>query len=112
MDFIIPVDHRIKIRESKKIDKYSYFARELKKLWNIRVTVIPIVVGALRMVPKSLEKGWRVGNQRKNWDHPGYSIVENGQNTEKCPGDLRRLAVTQIPVKDHQLKVVWKTHKW
>ena len=42
--------------------------------------------------------GWRTGG-----DHPDCSIVENGQNTEKNPGDLRRLAVTQTPVKDHQL---------
>ena len=32
------------------------FDRELKKLWNMRVTVIPIVVGALGTIPKSMEK--------------------------------------------------------
>ena len=37
-------------------------------------------------------------------DHPNYSIVENGLNTKKSHGDLTRLAVTQTPVKDHQLK--------
>ena len=36
-------------------------------------------------------------------DHPKDSSIENDQNTEKSPGDLRRLAVTQTPVKDHQL---------
>ena len=36
-------------------------------------------------------------------DHPKYRIIENGQNTEKSPGDLRRLDITQTPVKDHQL---------
>ena len=35
--------------------------------------------------------------------HPNYSIVEIGQNTEKSPGDMRRLAVIQTPVKDHEL---------
>ena len=39
-------------------------------------------------------------------DHPNYRIIENGQNTEKSPGDLRRLAVTQTPVKDHQLTLI------
>ena len=39
-------------------------------------------------------------------DHPDYSIVDNSQNTEKSPGDLRRLAVTQTPVKDHQLTLM------
>ena len=28
------------------------------------------------------------------------SIIDNGQNTEKSAGDLRRLAVTQTPVKN------------
>ena len=41
------------------------------------------------------------GNLRKNGDHPDLSIVQIGQNAEKSPGDLRRLAVTQTPVKDH-----------
>ena len=39
-------------------------------------------------------------------DHPNYSIIENGQNTEKSPADLRRLADTQTPVKDHQLTLM------
>ena len=42
-------------------------------------------------------------------DHPYYSIIENGQNTEKIPGDLRRLAITKIPIKDHQLTRMRKT---
>ena len=41
-------------------------------------------------------------------DHPNYYIIENGQNTEKSPGDLGRLAVTQTPVKGHQLRLMWK----
>ena len=36
-------------------------------------------------------------------DHPNYYIIENAQNTEKSPGHLKRLAVPQIPLKDHQL---------
>ena len=36
-------------------------------------------------------------------DYPNDSITENGQNVERSPGDLRRRAVTQTPVKNHQL---------
>ena len=39
-------------------------------------------------------------------DCPNNSTVKISQNTEKSPGDLRRLAVTQTPVKDHQLMLV------
>ena len=47
MDFAIPADNWAKIKENEKIDKYLDFARELRKLWNIRVMVILMVVGAL-----------------------------------------------------------------
>ena len=50
-----------------------------------------------------------LGIWRTIGDHPNYSIIENGQNTEKSPGDLKRLAVTQTPVKDHQLTLIRKT---
>ena len=43
--------------------------------------------------------------------HPNYGIVENGQNTEKISGDLRRLAVTQTLVKNHYLNLMWKPLK-
>ena len=32
-----------------------------------------------------------LGNKRMSGDHPNYSIIEIGQNTEKSPRDLRRL---------------------
>ena len=98
----IPNDHWIKLKESEKKDKYLDPARELKKKWNVKVTIIPIVIGAFG-------KGTGGhGSWRMSGDHPNYSIVENGQNTEKSPGYLRRLAVTRTPKKDHQLTLMWK----
>ena len=47
-----------------------------------------------------------LGSWRTSGDNPNYYIIENGQDTEKSPGDLRRLAVTQIPVKNHQLTLI------
>ena len=40
------------LKESKKKDKYLNLASELKNLWNMKVTVIPIVIGALSTVTK------------------------------------------------------------
>ena len=31
MDFAVPADHRVKLKESEKMDKYMDFVRELKK---------------------------------------------------------------------------------
>ena len=44
--FAVPADHRIKLKEYEKKDKYFDLARELKKLWNMKGTIIPIVIGA------------------------------------------------------------------
>ena len=44
-----------------------------------------------------------LGNKRTSGDHSDYNIVKIGQNTEKSPGDLRRFAVTQTPVRNHRL---------
>ena len=52
-----------------------------------------------------------LGGRRTRGDHPNYYIIENGQNTEKSPGDLRRLTVTQTLVKNNHLKLVGKSIK-
>ena len=60
--------------------------------------MIPLVIGALGTIPKDLEKGTRrLRNQRTS------SIINIGQNTEKYPGDLWRLAVVQTPMRSHLL---------
>ena len=41
-------------------------------------------------------------------NHPNYCVIEIGQNTEKSPGDLKRLVVTQTPVGNHRLTLVGK----
>ena len=56
-DFTVPADHRIHLKEREKKDKYLDLAREIKKLWNMKVTIGPIVIGALGTVTKELLKG-------------------------------------------------------
>ena len=43
--------------ESEKRDKYLNLARGLKKLWNLKMTIIPIAIGALGTVTKGLVQG-------------------------------------------------------
>ena len=57
VDFAVPAEHRIKLKECEKRDKYLDLARELKKLWNMQVTIIPIVIGAFGTATKGLLKG-------------------------------------------------------
>ena len=57
VDLVALADHSIKSKESKKRDKYLDLARELKKPWNIKVTVTPMEIGALSTVTKGLLQG-------------------------------------------------------
>ena len=54
VDFAVPADHRIKLKECEKKDKYLDLARELKKLWNMQVTIL---IGDFGTVTKGLLKG-------------------------------------------------------
>ena len=110
IDFAISADHRIKLKECEKKDKYFDLARELKRtmehigdnftnwnwcVWNSNIRITKGTGG--------------LGSWRTRGDHRNYYIIENSQNTKKCPGDVKRLTVTQTPVKDHQLTLMWKT---
>ena len=46
-DCAVPADHRVKMKEIEKKEKFLEIDRELKKLWNMKVTVIPIIIRAL-----------------------------------------------------------------
>ena len=68
VDFVIPVIHRLKLEENKKGDKYLDLARELKKLWTMKVTVRPILIGALGTVTKGSMQGLDDLEMRRRMD--------------------------------------------
>ena len=57
VDFAVTADHRIKLKECEKKDKYLDFDRELKKLLNMKLTIVPIVICAFGTITKRLFKG-------------------------------------------------------
>ena len=107
MDFAIPADHWIKLKEREKKD----IARELKKTIEDESNNYTNRDWCFWYRQQKIIKGTGLGNKRTSRDHPNYNIIENSQNTEKSPRDLRGLAVTQTPEKNHQLKLKWKTLK-
>ena len=103
VDFAVLADNRIKLKECEKKNKYLDLTRELKKLWNRKVTIIPIVIGTFGTVTKGLLKGledledeWRPSKLQHYWERTEYWE------------ESRRLAVTQTPLKNHQLKLMLK----
>ena len=108
VDIAVPADHRVKLKENEKKKKKNLdLARELKKLRNINVTVIPIVIGAFGTVAKGLVQGLEDVEKRGRAETiQTTALFKIGQNTEKSPGGLKTLAVTQTPVSNHHLTLV------
>ena len=111
MDFAIPANHKVKMKEIEMIDKYLDLARELKKKavkhegngdanhsWGVKNS--PQRLGKVTV---------GIGNQNQN--HTDHSIVEISEDTGKfwspeetcCHSDSSE----SLPAN-----AVWKTHKW
>ena len=57
VDFAVPADHRVKLIESQKRDKYLEITTKLKNLKNMKVTVTQVLIDALGTVTKGLVQG-------------------------------------------------------
>ena len=55
IDIAVPGDQNIKMKELEKTTKYQHLRLQLQKLWNVKATVIPIVVGALGTVTEKFQ---------------------------------------------------------
>ena len=101
VDFVVPADLRIKLKECEKKDKYLDLARGLKKLWNMQATIIPIVIGAFGTVTKGFLK------ELEDLEVGGR--VETNQTTAllRTARILRRVLETWGDLVS--LKLQWKT---
>ena len=111
-DFAVPADHRVKMKENETKDKNQELSRELKTMEYEGYSDTKCSWCTWDNAPKIGNGTGRRRNERTRKDHPDYRIIKIGENTEKSPGDLRRLAVTQAQGRNHQLTLVRKTLKW
>ena len=56
IDFAVPEDSRVEKKEKEKMKKYQDLRKELQMIWNVRVKIIPLVVGSLGAIPKQFSK--------------------------------------------------------
>ena len=50
IDMTIPTDRNISVKKFDKLSKYKGLQIEIERLWHLKTTAIPVVVGALGMV--------------------------------------------------------------
>ena len=101
VDVVVLADHRIKLKESEQEDKYLELVRNWKKLWNMKMTFMPIVIGAYGTVSKKLLKlleDLKVGGRLETFKTAALL---------RTPRVLRRILETWGDILS--LKFQWKT---
>ena len=56
IDVAIPWDTRTMEKSREKIDKYQDLKMEIRRLWQAEVEVVPIILGALGLIPSDLKR--------------------------------------------------------
>ena len=56
VDSIVLADHRVKLKENENNNKYLDLTWESKKLWNMKVTIEPIIMCVFGIVTDGLIK--------------------------------------------------------
>ena len=69
------------------------------------------MVGALGKSQKIGKRAGSLGNKRTIRDHTNNTTIKIIQNTEKSPGNLKRLPVAQTSVRNRQLTLAEKILK-
>ena len=106
VDFAVLADHQVKMKESEK-KKYWDLARG-QKLWNMKVTVIPHVVGTTGTVLKNLERilgnwwKWRVTEESEPFR---LQLHQNRLEKTRKPGETCCLSESS---KNHLLELLRK----
>ena len=55
IDMTIPSDRNVSIKEVEKFSKYKDLEIEIGKMWKMKVTTIPVVIGALGAIKKGMK---------------------------------------------------------
>ena len=92
----MPQDKRTELKEKEKIDNYSKLRQEKKKIWNLsQIVVIPVVIGALGVTSKKIERlAGEVKGKEQHRVFAKSSISWNFKDCKARPRDLRLLGTT------------------
>ena len=73
IDVAIPTDRNVVQQEAEKKLKYKSLCIEIQRMWNLKCTIIPVIIGATGIVPRSLKKNLET--------IPGKHLIDSLQKT-------------------------------
>jgi len=56
IDVAIPADRNVVQKEAEKKLKYKSLCIEIQRMWNLKCTIVPVIIGATGIVTRSLRK--------------------------------------------------------
>ena len=84
IDMAIPESSGVKEKEFEKVKKHRNLAKELRRMWEVKTNMVPVVLGALGTVPLRLKgnlKGHR--SRHVNQLNPEVCIAGISKNSKK-----------------------------
>ena len=75
IDVAIPEDSGVKEKEPERVEKYQNLARELKRMWEVKTKVVPVVLVALGTVPLRLK-----GNLKDIGVDTSITLIQKSNN--------------------------------
>jgi hypothetical protein len=60
IDVAIPADRNVVQKEAEKTLQYKSLCIEIQRMWNLKCTIIPVIIGATGIVTRSLRKNLRM----------------------------------------------------
>jgi hypothetical protein len=70
---IIPADKNVVQKEAEKRLKYKSLCIEIQRIWNLKCTIVPVIIGATGIVTRSLKKNLEA--------IPGKHLIDSLQKT-------------------------------
>ena len=58
IDVAIPAERNVVQKEAEKKLKYKSLGIEIQRMWNLKCTNIPVIIGATGIVTRNLRRGW------------------------------------------------------
>ena len=107
-NFAVPVDYRENLWNARRGISTLFLLGNCKTVKQESDDCTSCNLCSWYIHPKIGTKTWGFEHNGVGRDSPNHGIVEIGQNAEKSPGDLRRLSVTQTPLKNHKLTLMCK----
>ena len=81
-----PADKNVVQKEAEKKLKYKSLCIEIQRMWNLKCTIIPIIIGAIGIVTRSLRKSFVSCNSKTfdrfiTKDSYTWNITHNTEST-------------------------------